>query len=135
MVAAGKGRAGKPAAPSSRRGRAAGSAQKDAEEAMQDAEAELNDTTAALNGGGESAPPALPDGLLQRRLDKEKQDKAVVTADKEKLIKEKELLQKQMDEMKAQLALAKANVGDVVSLAPSARKVCWKAYLFHRLVL
>ena len=119
MKAGAKGRAVKAAAPSGRRGRA----QNDAEEAMNDAEAELDDTTAALNGGGGgSAPPALPDGLLQRRLDKEKQDKAVVTADKEKLIKEKELLQKQMDEMKAQLALAKANVGDVVSVTTPARR-------------
>ena len=128
MKAGAKGRAGKAPAPV-RRGRP----QNDAEEAMNDAEAELNDTTAALNGGGESAPPALPDGLLQRRLDKEKQDKAVVTADKEKLIKEKELLQKEMDEMKAQLALAKANVGDVVSVTTPARKVCWKAYLIDRI--
>ena len=127
MKAGAKGRAGKAAAPSGRRGRA----QNDAEEAMQDAQAELNDTTAALDGVGESAAPALPSALLQRRLDKEKQDKAVVTADKEKLIKEKELLQKEMDEMKAQLALAKANVGDVVSVTPPARKVCWKAYLIQ----
>ena len=62
---------------------------------------------------------------MQRKLDKEKQEKEAVKADKENLIKEKELLQKRMDEMTAQLELAKANVGDVVSLTP-ARKVCWK---------
>ena len=77
MVA--KARGGKTPAPAARRRRTAGPAQNDAEEAMEDAAAELNDTTAALDGGGESAPPALPDGLLQRRLDKEKQDKAAAT--------------------------------------------------------
>ncbi len=83
--------------------------------------------------------PALPDGLLQRRLDKARQETETEKADKEKLIKEKELLQKQMDEMKAQmkaqLELAKANVGDIVSVTTPARKVCWKAYSIHRLML
>ena len=135
MVAAGKGRAGKAAAPAARRGRATGPAQNDADEALQDAVDELNDTAAGLDGGGESAAPALPDGLLQRRLDKATQEKAAITADKQKLIKEKELLQKQMDEMKAQLELAKAKVGDVVSVTTPARKVCRKAYSIHRLML
>jgi predicted nuclease with TOPRIM domain len=132
MVAGAKGRAGKPAA---RRRSGAGTAQNDAEEAMQDAVAELNDTTVALDGAGESEAPALPDGLLQRRLDKATQEKAAITADKQKLLKEKELLQKQMDEMKAQLELAKAKVGDVVSVTTPARKVCRKAYSIHRLML
>jgi hypothetical protein len=102
---------------------------------MQDAAAELNDTTAALDGDGESAGPTVPSAVLQRRLDKARQEKEAEKADKEKLIKEKELLQKQMDEMKAQMELTKANVGDVVSVTPHARKVCWKAYLIHRLML
>ena len=129
------GRAGKAPAAAARRRSGAGPAQNDAEEAMQDAAAELNDTTAALDGDGESPPPALPEGLLQRRLEKANQDKAAITADKQKLIKEKELLQKEMDEMKAQLELAKANVGDVVSVTTPSRKVCWKAYSIHRLML
>ena len=130
MVA--KARGGKTAAPAARR---RSTAQNDAEEAMEDAAAELNDTTAALDGDGEPAGSTVPTAVLQRRLLKARQEKDAEKADKEKLIKEKELLQKKMDEMAAQLALSKANVGDVVSLAPSARKVCWKAYLIHRLVL
>ncbi len=137
MKAGGRGRAPKAAAPAARRKSAAGTAQNDADEAimMQDAAAELNDTTAALDGGGESARPACLDELYKRRLAKATQEKEAVTADKENLIKEKELLQKKMDEMTAQLALSKANVGEVVSVTPSALKVCWKAYLIHRLML
>ncbi len=135
MVAGGKGRAAKAPAAAARRRSGAGPAQSDAEEAMQDAAAELNDTTAALDGDGESAGSAVPSAVLQRRLDKVRQEKDAEKADKEKLIKEKELLRKKMDEMAAQLALSKANVGDVVSVTPSARKVCRKAYLIHRLVL
>ena len=135
MVAV-RGRAGgKAPAAAPRRRSAAGPAQNDAEEAMQDAAAELNDTTAALDGDGEPAGSTVPTAVLQRRLLKARQEKDAEKADKEKLIKEKELLQKKMDEMAAQLALSKANVGDVVSVTPSARKVCWKAYLIHRLVL
>ena len=134
MVAGGR-RAGKASAAAARRKSAPGSAQNDAEEAMQDAAAELNDTTAALDGDGESAGSTVPSAVLQRRLVKARQEKEAEKADKEKLIKEKELLQKKMDEMAAQLALSKANVGDVVSVTPSAHKVCWKAYLIHRLML
>jgi hypothetical protein len=47
--------------------------------------------------------------------------------EKEKAIKEKEIMQKRMDEMQAQLELAQAKVGDVVSvespITPSAGKV------------
>ena len=134
MVAT-KGRGGKAPPPAARRRSTAGPAQNDAEEALQDAAAELNDTTAALDGDGEPAGSTVPTAVLQRRLLKARQEKDAEKADKEKLIKEKELLQKKMDEMAAQLALSKANVGDVVSVTPSARKVCWKAYLIHRLVL
>jgi hypothetical protein len=93
MVAGGR-RAGKAPAAAARRKGTEGSAQNDAEEAMQDAQAELNDTTAALDGGGESAAPSLPSALLQRRLDKGKQENRAITADKEKLIKEKEVTQR-----------------------------------------
>jgi len=133
MVA--KARGGKTPAPAARFRSTAGPAQNDAEEAMEDAAAELNDTTAALDGDGEPAGSTVPTAVLQRRLVKARLDKDAEKADKEKLIKEKELLQKKMDEMAAQLALSKANVGDVVSVTPSARKVCRKAYLIHRLVL
>ena len=96
-------------------------ARNDAEEALHDAQAEMDDTAAALNGGGESAapeePPTLPAGVLQRRLDK--QMKETETA-----INQKEKLQKQLDAMAAELALAKASVGDVVPIAtPPAPKV------------
>ena len=67
MVAGARGRAGKPATPDARRKSAAGTAQNYADEALQDAVDELNDTAAGLDGGGESAGPALPDGLLKRR--------------------------------------------------------------------
>ncbi len=133
MVAGGRARAGKAAAPAARRRSAP--AQNDAEEAMQDAAAELNDTTAALDGDGESAGSTVPSAVFQRRLVKARQEKEAEKADKEKLIKEKELLQKQMDDMTAQLALAKAKVGDVVSVTPPARKVCSKASLIHILML
>ena len=130
-----KGRGGKAPAPAARRRSTAGPAQNDAEEAMQDAAAELNDTTAALDGDGESAGSSVPTAVLKRRLVNARLEKDSEKADKEKLIKEKELLQKKMDEMAAQLALSKANVGDIVSVTPSARKVCSKAYLIHRLML
>jgi hypothetical protein len=133
MVA--KARGGKTAAPAARRRSTAGPAQNDAEEAMEDAAAELIDTTAALDGDGEPAGSTVPTAVLQRRLVKARQEKDAEKADKEKLIKEKELLQKKMDEMAAQLALAKANVGDVVSVTTPARKICWKAYSIHRLML
>ena len=107
--------------------RAGGRARSDAEEAMEDSQAELNDISAALNTSdkpaGESAGegrPHLPDGLLQRRIEKEKNEK-------EQVIKEKELLQKQLDDMRAERQLEQANnakVGDVVDPStPSSSKV------------
>ena len=117
-------------------GRRAGSrqtARTDADEAMEDAQAEINDVSAALRtpsaDAGESASqlerPALPEALLQRRVDKEKKEK-------EQAIKEKEIMQKKMDEMQAQLDLAHAKVGDVVSvdspITPSSGKVRLKLF-------
>ena len=117
-------------------GRRAGSrqtARTDADEAMEDAQAEINDVSAALRtpsaDAGESASqlerPALPEALLLRRLDKEKKEK-------EQAIKEKEIMQKKMDEMQAQLDLAHAKVGDVVSvdspITPSSGKVRLKLF-------
>ncbi len=112
-------------------GRRAGSgraARTDADEAMEDTQAELNDISAALNtpeaaarecaGGRER--PSLPEPLLQRRLDKERLKEG-------KAIKEKETMQKRMDEMQAQLDMAYSKIGDVVSVAspisPFASKV------------
>jgi hypothetical protein len=89
--------------------RAGGRARSDAEEATDDSQAELNDISAALNTSdkpaGESAGegrPHLPDGLLQRKIEKEK-------TEKEQVIKEKELLQKQLDDMRAERQLEQAN--------------------------
>ena len=92
-------------------------ARSDADEALEDSLAEVNDVSAVLSSpaaaAGESAGPPKsagpPDGLLERRLAKEK-------TEKEKAIKEKELMQKKMDEMQAQLELAHAKVGEVVSV-------------------
>ena len=64
----------------------------------------------------------MPDGLLQRRLAKEKADKEKANAEKEQALQEKELLQKKLKDMAAELQLAKTNVGDVVQVTP-ARKV------------
>jgi hypothetical protein len=103
-------------------------ARSDADEALEDSQAEVNDVSAVLSspaaaagesaGRPERAPP--PDGLLQRRLEKER-------TEKEKAIKEKEIMQKKMDDMQAQLELAHAKVGEVVSvespITPSAGKV------------
>ncbi len=103
-------------------------ARSDADEALEDSLAEVNDVSAVLSspaaaagesaGRPERAPP--PDGLMQRRLEKER-------TEKEKAIKEKEIMQKKMDEMQAQLELANAKVGAVVSvespITPSAGKV------------
>ena len=103
-------------------------ARSDADEALEDSLAEVNDVSAVLSSpaaaAGESAGPPKsagpPDGLLERRLAKEK-------TEKEKVIKENEIMQKKMDEMQAQLELAQAKVGDVVSvespITPSAGKV------------
>ena len=103
-------------------------ARSDADEALEDSQAEVNDVSAVLSspaaaagesaGRPERAPP--PDGLLQRRLEIER-------TEKEKAIKEKEIMQKKMDDMQAQLELAHAKVGEVVSvespITPSAGKV------------
>jgi hypothetical protein len=103
-------------------------ARSDADEALEDSLAEVNDVSAVLSSpaaaAGESAGPPKsagpPDGLLERRLTK-------ATTEKEKAIKEKEIMQKRMDEMQAQLELAHAKVGEVVSvespITPSAGKV------------
>ncbi len=107
-------------------------ARSDADEALEDSQAEVNDVSAVLSSpaaaAGESAgppksagpPPVLPPALMELRL-------AKATTEKEKAIKEKELMQKRMDEMQAQLELAQAKVGDVVSvespITPSAGKV------------
>ncbi len=103
-------------------------ARSDADEALEDSLAEVNDVSAVLSSpaaaAGESAGPPKsagpPDGLLERRLAKEK-------TEKEKAIKEKEIMQKRMDEMQAQLELAHSKVGEVVSvespITPSAGKV------------
>jgi hypothetical protein len=103
-------------------------ARSDADEALEDSLAEVNDVSAVLSSpaaaAGESAGPPKsagpPDGSLERRLAKEK-------TEKEKAMKEKEIMQKRMDEMQAQLELAHAKVGEVVSvespITPSAGKV------------
>jgi hypothetical protein len=77
-------------------------ARSDADEALEDSQAEVNDVSAVLSSpaaaAGESAGPPKsagpPDGFLERRLAKEK-------TEKEQAIKEKELLEKQMDDMPA----------------------------------
>ena len=107
-------------------------ARSDADEALEDSLAEVNDVSAVLSSpaaaAGESAgppksagpPPVLPPALMELRL-------AKATTEKEKAIKEKEIMQKKMDEMQAQLELAHAKVGEVVSvespITPSAGKV------------
>ena len=103
-------------------------ARSDADEALEDSLAEVNDVSAVLSSpaaaAGESAGPPKsagpPDGLLERRL-------AKATTEKEKAIKEKEIMQKKMDDMQAQLELAHAKVGEVLSvespITPSAGKV------------
>jgi len=120
-----------------RRGVGGRPARTDADEAMEDARAEVNDVSAALStpagaaAAGESAGPpephTLPDGLLQRRLEK-------ASKEKEAAIKEKEIMQKKMDEMKAQLDLAHSKVGDAVSvdspITPSAGKVRYFKFTF-----
>ena len=97
----------------------------DAEEALEDSQAEVNDVSAVLSSpaaaAGESeGRHSAADGVLERRWEKER-------TEKEKAIKEKEIMQKKMDEMQAQLELANAKVGAVVSvespITPSACKV------------
>ena len=102
-----------------KKGGAAGRAppRNDADEAIDDARAEIDDTTAVLDAGasaGESSGAAageLPPALLKRRLDKATANSSAIA---DKAIKEKEVMQKKMDEMQAELELAKANVGDVL---------------------
>jgi hypothetical protein len=89
--------------------------QTDAEESMADCIAEVDDVTAGLDAEeGEALPvvPAtapIPETVLRLRLDKSKNAEAAA-------IKEKELMQKRLSDVEAQLELAKANVGDVVQL-------------------
>jgi hypothetical protein len=116
---AGKGKS----APATRGGRRS---QTDVEESMADCIAEANDVTAGLDAEEGEALPAvpatapIPETVLRLRLDKSKKAEAVA-------IKEKELMQKRLSDVKTQLELAKANVGDVVQLqsplAQSAAKV------------
>ena len=114
--------------------RAARERDNDADEAMADVAAEVAGTSEALDGVGQASrsAAALPDGLLQHRLDRTTADKEKANAEKEKAnaekekaIKEKELLQKQLEEAKAELELAKTKVGGVVDspITPSANKV------------
>jgi hypothetical protein len=66
------------------------------------------------------APAQLPPALLQRRLDKANTDADKAKSDADKAIKENEVMQKQMNDMQAALALAKSNVGDVVQPTPTS---------------
>ena len=96
------------------------------EEAVDDSQAELDDIAAVLNTSekpagestGEGNRPPLPAGLLQRRYEKEK-------TEKEQAIKD--LMQKQLDDMRAKWQSELANnakVGDVVELStPCSSKV------------
>ncbi len=97
-------------APATRGGRRS---QTDAEESMADCIAEVNDVTAGLDAEEGEALPAIPatasilEAVLRLRLNKTKKAEAAA-------IKEKELMQKRLSDMEAQLELAKANVGDVL---------------------
>jgi hypothetical protein len=106
---------------------AAPSRNNDAEESMANVAAEVADMSEALDGGQQASrsEAALPDGLLQRRFDKEKAEKEKANAEKAKAIKDMELVQKQLEEAKAELELAKTKVGGVVDgpITPSANKV------------
>ena len=99
----------------------------DAEEAMADVAAEVADTSEGLDGGDQASRSAgaMPDGLLQRRLEKTTAEKEKAIAEKAKAIKDMELVQKQLEEAKAELELAKTKVGGVVDgpITPSANKV------------
>jgi hypothetical protein len=100
-------------------------ARSDVEEAYRDSQAEINDMSAALNTSDKPAVesagevrPHLPDGLLQRRIEKARNEK-------EQVIEEKELLQKQLDDMRAERQLEQANnakVGDVVDVVDSSTR-------------
>ncbi len=112
-------------------------ARNDADHALADANAELEDTAAALDSADAVREPirpipTLPDGLLQRRLANETRDKEKANAEKEKAnsekekaLQEKELIQKRLNEMEAELQLARANVGAVTAVVEvtPARKV------------
>ena len=110
-------------------------ARTDAEEAVDDSQAELDDIAAALNTSvkpaGESTDegsrPPLPDGLLMRKYEKGKIEKEKALQDAAKAIKEKNLMEKQLEDMKAQWQSELANnakVGDVVELStPCSSKV------------
>ena len=68
----------------------------DAEESMADVAAEVADTSEGLDGGDQASRSAgaLPDGLLQRRLDKTTAEKNQANADRAKAIKDMELVRK-----------------------------------------
>ena len=98
----------------------------DATEAMADVAAEVADTSEAFDGVEQASRSvaALPDGLLQRRLDKTTAEKDKANAEKAQAIKEMELVQKQLEEAKAELELAKtksAALWMVPSLRPPVR--------------
>jgi hypothetical protein len=84
-------------------------AQTDAEESMAECIAEVDDVTAGLDAEEMDAPPAYPATVLRLRLDKSQKAEAAA-------IKEKELMQKRLSDVQAQLELAKANIGDIVQL-------------------
>ena len=109
-----KGAKGK-SGPATRGGR---KAQTDVEESMADCIAEVNDVTAGLDAAlpAEPATASIPEELLRKRLDKSKQAEATAKKAEATAIKEKELMQKRLSDVEAQLELAKANVGDVVQL-------------------
>ena len=118
---------GKGRANAGRPGRAPSLRDNDAIEAMADVAAEVADTSEGLDGGDQASRSAgaMPDGLLQRRLNKTTAEKEKAIAEKAKAIKDMELVQKQLEEAKAELELAKTKVGGVVDspITPSANKV------------
>jgi hypothetical protein len=85
---------------------------------MADCIAEVDDVTAGLDAEEREALPAvpatapIPETVLRLMLDKSKKAEAAEPA----VIKEKELMQKRLSDVEAQLELAKANVGEVVQL-------------------
>jgi hypothetical protein len=90
----------------------------DAIEAMADVAAEVADTSEGLDCGDQASRSAgaLPEGLLQHRLDKTTAEKDKANAEKAKAIKDLELVRKQLEEAKAELELAKTYVGSVVDV-------------------
>ena len=93
---------------------AAPSRNNDAEESIADVAAEVADMSEALDGGQQASrsEAALPDGLLQRRLDKTTAEKDKANAEKAKAIKDMESVQKQLEEAKADLRVIRnATVG------------------------